>query len=96
MSDLRWSFDARTLELDVWDSKGGTIQHYSRCGAEGYFNCSQGRIYLDEAIYIYGNRPMEKPETLSIQELQSLAKSAVIDYLKEHDYNYNLPWVTIF
>lgn len=96
MSDLRWSFDSRTDELDVWDSKNGTIQHYDRCGADGYVYCSQGRIYPNEAIYIYGNRPMRNPEGTTVEELKAQAKDAVIDYLKERGYDASLPWVTIY
>ena len=45
MEDIRWSYDPRTKELDVWDSEQGRIGHYERHGEEGYRNCAQGRLY---------------------------------------------------
>ena len=97
MSDLRWSFDARTEELEVWDSENGKIQHYDKCGAEGYFNCSQGRIYLNDAIFIYGNRPTPtKDSGINAEQLKRKAKEAVIQYLEDNKLDSSLPWITIY
>jgi len=96
MSDLRWSFDSRTEELEVWDSQGGRVQHFDKCGAEGYFYCSQGRIYVDDTIYIYGNRPMRDGNGVKPEELKKKAKEAVIQYLDDNGFDSSLPWVTIY
>ena len=88
MSDLRWSYDTRTDELDVWDSENNRIQHFDRCGFEGYEYCFQGRIYADE-VWIYRDRPIR--DELNIDDNREKAKAAVEQYIEDNDLG-ELEW----
>lgn len=79
----RWSYDPRTDELDVWDSENNRIQHYHRCGEDGYLNCSQGRLLGATVVSIYGNRPyaFSEEEKYYSRNIREAAKKKVEEYL---------------
>lgn len=100
MSDLRWSFDSRTSELDVWDSEDGRIQHLDRHGREGFLYAAQGRIYpnfeTNSALcMIYGNRPYSRDDGSEHDQLRQTAKEAVNYYLDAYGVE-DREWVEIF
>lgn len=105
-ADIRWSYDPRTNELDVWDSNDGRISHYDRHGMDGYKYCAQGRLkelhsvkkgktkVLDGiSATIYGDRPM----TLGDSEVASeITRSQGQFALNQHYHPHPVHWQLTF
>ncbi len=95
MSDLRWSYDPRTDELDVWDPQDDRIGHFERTGYDGYEFCAQGRI-TESFKTIYGDRPYSRarPPDVHAVECREVGKEFV-DAFENGKYA-DLPWLEVF
>lgn len=102
--DIRWSYDPRTKELDIWDSNDGRIGHYERHGQDGYVNCAQGRLHelhsvkkgktkvLDSvSATIYGDRPFAKlSEEEKAEEVREQGKRALMLHYEPYPIHWQL------